>query len=219
MHRAEPPRPFVEAPPPKGGVLTFSSLHLRALTLLSNPLYINAARFLVIIERMHEKTALLIIDVQRGFINEHTKEIPSLVEQEQANYDLVWAARLEYADDSPFISIRKQSGFTDTDNPEELAFTPSPNVKTIIKHGYSAVTGELIDDLRTNSITQLDLMGVDTDQCVLATALALFDMGVTPKIIVDRCASTGGLSAHDAGVIVMRRALGNQNMIYRGAMV
>lgn len=164
---------------------------------------------------MQEKSALLIVDVQRGFINQYTKEIPSLVEQEQASYDFVWAARLEYEENSPFLTIRRHSGFSDTDSPEELAFNLRPDAKTIIKHGYSAVTNELADELKANSIVQIDLMGMDTDQCVLATALALFDIGITPRIVVDRCASTGGSEAHDIGVAVMRRALGNQNMIYR----
>lgn len=179
----------------------------------SYPVGIHAAGFFSYNCEMQQKTALLIIDVQRGFINEYTKEIPSLIEQEQAKYDFVWAAKLEYVEDSPFIKIRKHSGFSRIENPEELAFTPHSNTKTIIKHGYSSATKELIDELVTNNIKQIDLMGVDTDQCVLATALALFDIGITPRVIIDRCASTGGPDAHDAGLAVMRRALGDHNII------
>ena len=164
---------------------------------------------------MHENSALLIIDVQRGFINQHTRAIPALVEKEQENYDLVWATRLEYSAGSPFLTIRKLSGFGNVDKPTELAFNIRADAKTILKNGYSAVSKEFLEELNGQNVTMVDLVGVDTDQCVLATALALFDANVTPKIIVDRCASTGGTNAHKAGLAILRRALGAHNLIYR----
>lgn len=162
---------------------------------------------------MEDKSALLIVDVQRGFVNEHTKAVPPLVEKEQFTYRLVWAAKLEYGDSSPFLRIRRHSGFGDVDNPAELAFALRPEARTIIKHGYSAVTEELLQELKEHDITTVDLMGVDTDQCVLATAFALFDAGITPRVVASHCASTGGPDMHEMGIHVMRRALGGQNVV------
>ena len=157
--------------------------------------------------------AILIIDVQHGFINEHTQDIPRLAEQKQVDYDFVWASRLEYSENSPFLIIRKRAGFIDTPNPTELAFTPQPGANILVKHGYSAATPELLDAFQKHNITQVDLMGVDTDQCVLATALALFDKGITPRILANCCASTAGPEMHKAGLAVMRRALGGHNIV------
>ncbi len=159
------------------------------------------------------KTAILIIDVQNGFINEHTQNIPILAEQKQLDYDFVWVARLEYSKDSPFLTIRKRTGFSDVTDPTELAFTPIPSANIIIKNGYSAATPELLDEFERHSITQVDLMGVDTDQCVLATALALFDKGITAHILANCCASTAGPEMHNTGLAVMRRALGAHNIV------
>jgi nicotinamidase-related amidase len=158
-------------------------------------------------------TALLIIDVQNGFINENTRHIPQLAEQKQMDYDFVWAAQLEYGQESPFITIRKLSGFNDTSNPTGLAFIPQPDVRTILKHGYSAATPKLLEELRNHHITQIDLMGIDTDQCVLATALALFDANITPRLLANCCASTGGSKMHEYGLAIMRRALGDHNVM------
>jgi len=163
---------------------------------------------------MQEISAFLIIDVQNGFINQHTKAIPRLVEKEQENYKLVWASRLEYSARSPFLTIRKLSGFNNVDKPTELAFSLKPGAKTFIKHGYSAASKEFLEELARHNVTTVYLAGVDTDQCVLATALALFDAGITPKIVVDRCASTGGIASHEAGIVVLRRALGDQNLTF-----
>jgi nicotinamidase-related amidase len=159
------------------------------------------------------RTAILIIDVQRGFINEYTQDIPRLAEQKQLDYDFIWVVRLEYSESSPFLTIRKRAGFVDTPNPTELAFTPRPGANILVKHGYSAVTPELLDEFKKHNITQIDLMGVDTDQCVLATALALFDKGITPRILASCCASTSGPEMHKAGLAVMRRALGRDNIV------
>ena len=40
---------------------------------------------------MYKNSALLIIDVQNGYINQHTKHIPAFVEKEQEKYELVCA--------------------------------------------------------------------------------------------------------------------------------
>lgn len=167
---------------------------------------------------MYKNSALLIIDVQNGYINQHTKHIPAFVEKEQEKYELVWATKLEYSAKSPFINIRKLNGFRDIENPTELAFNIRLDAKIFIKHGYSAVSKEFLQELSGHGITTIDLVGVDTDQCVLATSLGLFDMSITPKIIVDGCASTGGTEAHNAGLYILRRALGYQNMIYRNSL-
>jgi len=160
-----------------------------------------------------KSTALLIIDVQRGYINKYTEKIPKLAEQKQLEYDLVWIARLEYGKNSPLITIRSKNGMKDIKNPEDLAFTPIPGSNIIVKHGYSAATPELLNALQKHNITQIDLMGVDTDQCVLATSLALFDLEITPRVLADYCASTRGEQMHEAGLMVMRHALGKQNIV------
>lgn len=160
-----------------------------------------------------DNKALLIIDVQNGFINEYTEKIPNLVEKLQYDYEYVWAVRLVYLENSPFITIRKFSGFEKIDKPTDLAFIPLPRTKLFVKQGYSAVTPEFIEDLQSNNINQVNLVGVDTDQCVLATALALFDIGIRPIVLADYCASTAGSEMNDIGLKLLRRAIGKQNII------
>jgi len=162
---------------------------------------------------MDNLSALLIIDVQRGFINKHTKNIPSLAESIQEKYKFVYVAQLEYEEHSPFLDIRKSSGFSDVDNPTELAFIPTSKSKIIKKHGYSAATPQLLFELEKNNIRQINLMGIDTDQCVLATALALFDQNITPRVLSGYCASTGGASMHKSAIKIMKRALGSHNVV------
>lgn len=157
--------------------------------------------------------ALLIIDIQRGYINKHTKKLPSLAESLQSKYELVYITRLEYAEHSPFLEIRKSSGFGDVERPTELAFQPATNAKIFLKHGYSALTDELRVELEQQGVQQIDLIGMDTDQCVLSTALGLFDAGITPRVLSGYCASTGGTGFHRAGIKILKRALGKHNVL------
>ena len=57
------------------------------------------------------------------------------------------------------------------------------------------------------------MVGVDTDACILTTALALFDFGVQPVIYRDLCASTGGAEMHSAAIDVLNRNIGESNVL------
>jgi hypothetical protein len=41
-------------------------------------------------------------------------------------------------------------------------------------------------------VSQISVVGIDTDMCVLKTALDIFDLGIEPIILVDCCASRFG---------------------------
>ena len=51
---------------------------------------------------MEEKKALVIVDVQKGFINEHSQHILPLVEKLQHCYKLVIATKFVNCPDSPY---------------------------------------------------------------------------------------------------------------------
>jgi len=48
---------------------------------------------------MHSKTALLIVDLQKGFINEHTAHIPALVQELIPSYQTIFATRFYNPED------------------------------------------------------------------------------------------------------------------------
>jgi nicotinamidase-related amidase len=70
---------------------------------------------------------LLIVDVQKGFINEHTKEIPSAVSALQADYDFVFASRFINLPDSNFRKLMNWKRFNPGSEETALAFDPQPN--------------------------------------------------------------------------------------------
>ena len=59
---------------------------------------------------------------------------------------------------------------------------------------------------------EVTLVGVDTDACVLATAIDLFEMGIKPIIIEDCVGSSGGEGCHEAGMLLLKRSIGKEQI-------
>ena len=62
--------------------------------------------------------------------------------------------------------------------------------------------------------TSVFICGTDTDCCVQINATTLFELGIHPLVLVDYCASNGGIESHKAGLTVMRRTLGAKHLIH-----
>lgn len=59
---------------------------------------------------------------------------------------------------------------------------------------------------------EVTLVGVDTDACVLATAIDLFEMGIKPIVIEDCVGSSGGEECHEAGMLLLKRSIGKEQI-------
>ena len=155
---------------------------------------------------------LLVVDVQRGFINEFTQHIPSRVRRliETGDYGPVLYTLFVNTEGSPYQSLLNWhacAGPPETDLVETLA--PLADQRNIYpKHGLAGVPQELAERLRNETMSQLSVVGIDTDMCVLKVAMDVFDMGIEPVVLVDCCASTAGLQAHLAGLAILSRNIG-----------
>lgn len=69
---------------------------------------------------------------------------------------------------------------------------------------------------RTHGIGHVFVAGIDTDACVLATCLSLFDAGMQPVLLADLCYSSGGMMAHESGLLTLRRQIGDENVMSIG---
>ena len=57
------------------------------------------------------------------------------------------------------------------------------------------------------------ICGIDTESCVLKTAVDAFERDLTPWIVEDACASHAGPEPHYAGLLVARRFIGRSQII------
>ncbi len=155
---------------------------------------------------------LLIIDVQRGFINEWTRHIPDAVEALQHNYARVIVTRFHNPEGSPHRRLIGWQRFEPGSEDTELAFTPREDAIIIDKNTYTCVSVDLLADFRKQNLTEIHLCGIATDNCVLKTAVDLFEAGFTPVVLAAACASHGGPEAHDCGIRLLKRFIGEKQV-------
>lgn len=161
------------------------------------------------------KPVLVVVDVQNGFVTEHSKPaVPVIVELvrrwQAAGGDLVFSRYLNYPD-SPFerlIGWTRMADAPETDLVAELAPFVGSDTPVIDKCVYTLFTPEGIELITERGWTDLYVCGIDTDMCVLKTAVDAFERNLTPWVIEDACASHSGPEAHAAGLLVVRRFIG-----------
>lgn len=157
--------------------------------------------------------ALLIVDVQTGFINSETKHLLPIVEQLQAEYEHVYATRFVNKESSPYRKFLGWERFAECSEDAVLAFEPLPGVKVINKTVYTSVSDEFLEELEEKNIKEVFVCGIDTDACVAATAVGLFEHGIRPVILAHACASHAGAEYHNAALRILRRLIGSKQVI------
>ena len=159
--------------------------------------------------------ALLIVDVQVGFINEDTAGVPSLVEELQDSYKNVFISCFYNSQSSPYRRLMHWDKFEKEGRDYPLAFLPKDNAVIIAKNKYTCVDEYFINQLEKLNISEVHICGIDTDICVMKTAVDLFELGtIRPVVLVDYCASHGGQVLHDAALKILPRYIG-QKQVYR----
>lgn len=155
---------------------------------------------------------LLVVDVQRGFLNDYTQHVPGRVARliERDRYDPVYFTRFENPPGGPY---RIFLGWNACARPPETDLAPevqpfAADERVFSKPGYAGLPEELAEVLRGSGVEKIALVGIDTDMCVLKVALDLFDLSIEPIVLTDCCASTAGLQAHLAGLAVLSRNIG-----------
>lgn len=155
---------------------------------------------------------LLVVDVQRCFINDYTRHIPGRIRRllEGGDFGPVLWTRFVNTEGSPYQSLLQWHACME--GPEtQLVPEVAPLARhgdVYVKEGLTGVPDALAERLHRDAIRQISLVGIDTDMCVLKVAMDVFDLGIEPIILVDCCASTGGLQSHLAGLSILSRNIG-----------
>lgn len=82
------------------------------------------------------------------------------------------------------------------------------------KRSYGPFLGtDLEDTLHQLGVRDVLVCGIDTDICVLATAVDLFDRGFRPLVISDLSMSHAGPELHDAALRILPRFIGEEGIV------
>ena len=172
-----------------------------------------------------DKAALLVVDVQNGFVNEFSAHaVPVIVDLAtrwaQANQPAVYTRYWNYTG-SPWerlIGWKALYGPPETDIVDELAtLVDRPEAHTLDKTVYTALTAEGADLLRGLDVSDLVICGIATDACVLKTALDAFELGYTPWVVRDAVASNAtrhrAAEIHESALLHISRLVGAGQVI------
>ena len=161
---------------------------------------------------MENKNTLLIVDVQKGFINESTLFIPKAVQKLQEDYQQVFITKFINIEESPFRKLMSWHELSIGDPNVELAFRPVKRAIILEKTAYTCVDKYFLKCLE--NLTTVDICGIDTDACVMKCALDLFENGKTPRVLANYCASSGGTYYHKSALKILERNIGKEQIIY-----
>lgn len=165
-----------------------------------------------------KKALLLVVDVQKGFLlTEETRAVVPKVN----TLSMAWQKKDWPIAYTRFINLEGSNWETlrdwhelkqepDTELADELEVDPKYVFK---KSTYNAWSEDVAQVCSIHQVTDVVIVGVDTNECVLATALGVFDAGLTPWLIEDCCASNGGQKSHDAAIELLKPLLGEQQII------
>ena len=158
-------------------------------------------------------SALLIVDVQVGFVNDATRHIIPRVEALQEQYAHIYATRFINAEGSPYRRLLNWHRFYRDSEDVPLAFELVDGVTVIDKHVYTCVTPTFIEDLHSKGIVEVAICGIDTDACVSACAVDLFENGFRPILLSEACASHAGAEYHEAALRILARLIGKNQIV------
>ncbi len=166
-----------------------------------------------------KSSVLVVVDVQNGFIRPPSAPvvpvIAELVERWQQEGGAVLFTRYINYPGSPFermMDWNKLRESPEIDIVPELARAADDSI-VLDKTIYSLFTREGIELVRRNGWKDIYICGIATESCVLKTAVDAFELDLTPWVISDASASHAGREAHDAGMLVMRRFIGQGQII------
>lgn len=164
--------------------------------------------------------ALVVIDMQNGFVNHHSRHavpaVSDLVTQWSAAGRPVIFTRYFNHSGSPYERFFQWSRLQEppeTDIVPELAEAAAHSHRVVDKTGYTLFTPEATELIHRADWTDLVFCGIATESCVLKSAADAFEHGHAPWIVTDACASDAGPEVHDAGLLVARRLIGTGQLV------
>lgn len=152
--------------------------------------------------------ALLVVDVQRYFLQEAPPELPRRIvnHYRSTSYDNIVFTVFRNQENSNFVASLKWDQCASNEDvklPDEFNEVVTPD-NIFTRAAYSAFkTTQLHEYLQARKVERLVICGVDSDACVLATAFEAFDLGYHVKIDFDLTYSSNEL--HDAARLIAER--------------
>ena len=162
----------------------------------------------------------LIIDMQNGFINGYTKDLPEkILEFQNKIRDSVITAGTRYVNHKGTACYVFENWKSCMEGTEEAEIVPELRgcmSQVFDKDKYSCWNEEMKQFIRDNGVEKIYFAGVNTGCCVLNSVLDCYNDVVDCTVIEDLCGSTSGIKEHEAALTVLRSCITQERGISSG---
>lgn len=160
---------------------------------------------------------LLVVDMQNGFLGPRSAHVIPIVSTVLAAFHdagiPIVCTRFHNRPNSPYERL---IGWTRLRTETEVALhdAVAPMASWIIdKDIYTAFTPDFVSLVQQHGWHTVAICGVATDGCVLKTSVDAFERDLIPIVIADACASHAGDEIHQAGLTLLRRFIGRDQIV------
>ena len=165
------------------------------------------------------KKCLVIVDMQNGFINEHTEHLIDKITRYACTGDFSHVVATRYINNED-TACYKFEGWKDCmEGTESAELVPKINeivTRVFDKDKYSCWNGEFKHFINYYEIDMIEFVGVNTACCVLHSVLDCYNDVFDCKVVADLCGSTSGQESHERGIKVLEECITKERVIYSG---
>lgn len=153
---------------------------------------------------------LLVVDLQQEFkLEPYYSQIIQFIKNNKQNYDKVVATRFLNTENSPFV---QKLGYEDAMKRSKMEF---PYDILFSKHTYECGNG-FYKHIKQDDI---DIVGCDTDACILAMCFEMFRYNMNFRLLADYCYSSGGDDYHNMALDIIYRNFGADSIVEHGTFI
>lgn len=165
-----------------------------------------------------EQSALVIIDMQNGFINNQTKnvlkKIESFVKEKASLFTCIIGTQYVNNKNTACYRYENWKECMEGDEKTELCTELKGFINYIIKKDkYTCYTEEFLNILATNHINRIYFCGVNTGCCVLHSVLDCYENVMDCYVIEDLCGSTSGKHYHNISIELLGTLITKERII------
>ena len=175
--------------------------------------------------------ALLVVDVQNGFVNESSQHIvepiarclhqwlsvgrPAVLTRFINTKGSKWETLIHWGR----LQASPETDFSPAIQRVVDGYAPANNLLVVNKTIYSSMSDLVWRFLESRQIADIYVCGISTDGCVLKTVVDIFEFGnYKPYLLTDLSASHAGNEIHQAGLLLAGRFIGIDQLVTSGAL-
>lgn len=161
--------------------------------------------------------SLLIVDFQKQFLKPFGEPIRAGIQSSLEDYPWVVATRIvpepgglieRFKRWQPLPESHPDSGLA-----VDLQERDPASVRVALKTAFNACSPDTLAWWKLRGVTEVHLCGMDTDLCVMRSALGLMEAGLRPVLLKSLCASSAGEPLHSHALLQFKRLIGKAQIV------